>query len=73
MAKRDKFNGFVVEDNGDMVDAIEARFNPDTLKYEIVNDADGKPKKVKAPADQFKKKNPDRKKRKSGTYGRHFL
>lgn len=63
MAKRDKFNGFVVEDNGDMVDAIEARFNPDTLKYEIVNDADGKPKKVKAPADQFKKKNPDRKKK----------
>ena len=63
MAKRDKFNGFVVEDNCDMVDAIEARFNPDTLKYEIVNDADGKPKKVKAPADQFKKKNPDRKKK----------
>ncbi len=47
----------------EMVDAVEARFNPDTLKYEIVNDADGNPKKVKAPADQFKKKNPDRKKR----------
>lgn len=63
MAKRDKGNGFVVEDNGEMVDAIEARYNPEKLQYEIVTDTNGKPKKVKAPADQFKKKDPDRKKR----------
>ena len=47
----------------EMVDAVEARYNPEKLQYEIVTDANGKPKKVKAPADQFEKKDPDRKKR----------